>query len=86
MFAFSLKGLLMQVSYKTFFDGLPVDKRYFFNVFKEIGVKNRFFFTDDDLMVIINHLPQNRYKSALVVKRALDLLGAENESSYQTSN
>lgn len=67
----------MSVSVKTFFQGLNVNTRYYIKQFESFGIQNRFFFSEDDLMIIVNNLPRTRYKSALVVKRAFDLLEAE---------
>lgn len=69
----------MQVSIKSFFDGLNVNSKYYIKQFQRIGVEGRFFLSDDDLMIIANHLPQNRYKASLIVKRAYDFLGASDE-------
>lgn len=64
----------MQVSVHSFFSGLNVDTRYYTKIFQSIGVNGRFFFSEDDLLIIANNLPQGRYKRALIVKRASDLL------------
>lgn len=66
----------MYVSVKTFFQDLNVNTRYYIKQFESFGIQNRFFFSEDDLMIIVNNLPRTRYKSALVVKRASDLLEA----------
>lgn len=65
----------MAVSSKVFFNSLSVDTKHFIKVFKRIGVKSSFIFDYDDLKLISNEIKPVRYKSALVVKRANDLLG-----------
>lgn len=66
----------MQVSVKIFFEGLNVNTRYYIKQFQSLGVDGRFFFSEDDLILIANNLPQNRYKSSLIAKRAYFLLEA----------
>jgi len=68
----------MRISCRMFFDGLSVDSRHFNLKFKEFGVKSAFFYDELDLRNIADNLPVTRYKSALVVERALKLL--ENSS------
>ena len=68
----------MEISFFAFFDGLSVDSRYYLKQFKRIGVVNRFFLSDSDLRLIISSLPVTRYKSAMVVKRAFDVLAVHN--------
>lgn len=64
----------MRIYVNDFFDGLNVNRRYFIDQFKKIGVVSRFIYTMDDLMIIKNNLPILRFKSALVVERAVKLL------------
>ncbi|MEW5832912.1 MAG: hypothetical protein AB1763_08745 [Campylobacterota bacterium] len=66
----------MSVSVDFFFSGLNVDVKHFVRRFKAIGVQDRFFLSRSDLELIVNQLPSSRarYKTALVVKRAKDLL------------
>jgi len=63
----------MCVSTQTFFNGLCVCPQHYHNRFREIGVKNRFFYDEDDLK-LIQQLPVQKYKTALVVNRARSLL------------
>lgn len=65
----------MRVSSRSFFNGLNVSPTHFFKKFKRIGVKSRFYFTEEDLLTIKDNLPVCSYKSDIVVNRAFDLLG-----------
>ncbi|TDA63580.1 hypothetical protein E0765_07025 [Sulfuricurvum sp. IAE1] len=66
----------MSVSVDFFFSGLNVDVKHYVVRFKQIGVQDRFFLSRSDLELIVKKLPspRARYKTALVVKRAKDLL------------
>lgn len=66
----------MRISVKSFFNDLNVNTRYYIKQFQRLGVNDRFFFSDSDLSLIKNELPQGRYKSAMVVERAKSLLEA----------
>lgn len=68
----------MQISFVAFFDGLSVNSNYYFKQFKRIGIENRFFLSSSDLRLIVSSLPATRYKSAMVVKRASEVLEAYN--------
>lgn len=68
----------MQISSKEFFSTLIVDVRYYTKIFLSFGVKSSFFFDEDDLYLIVNNVRTDRYKSAMVVKRASEVLEAHN--------
>lgn len=68
----------MRVSRDEFFKNLNLNSSYFIQKIKSFGVNEpAFYFSEEDLKLIISNLPVNRYKSALVVERAKDLLGGE---------
>ena len=68
----------MRVSRDEFFSNLNINRKYFLKKIKSFGVDvSSFYFSRNDLELIISCLPVNRYKSALVVERAKDLLGAK---------
>lgn len=64
----------MQISSKDFFRNLNVGTRYYTKVLVKKGVKSPYFFDKEDL-VLISSLPATRYRNALVVNRAKQLLG-----------
>lgn len=66
----------MRVSVKSFFENLNVSSKYYIKEFQRLGVNGRFFFSEEDLILIKNELSTGRYKSALVAERASDLLEA----------